>query len=318
MPHSGVKKEPFKVKCLKERDIILTLHIHIKTMPSEKTIPSYLLEKDNTIRMIVFTVLFALAFINLFQPFGSRNWYPNITDFKYFFFSSLIILTGMLVVVISRVIMHRVSQRHPVTTASYAMWIVAEIFSMSLFYAVFSKYVPEGSDNRDFMEILKQAAFNTSLVLLLPYGISLLYFSWKEKTKLLDEQQENPVIADIPRKKRIAFQDEKGEIKITIELNHLVFIESADNYATIHYINKERLSRFPIRNSLKWFEQNLIEETPLVRCHRSYIINLDRVKVLKKTKDGIFMELDLAQVADIPVSKTYYESVMKKFSQYSV
>lgn len=287
-------------------------------MPASKNIPSYLVEKDNTIHMILFTAFFALLFINLFQPFGSRNWYPNITDFNYFFFSSLIILTGMLVVVISRIMMHFYSRKNAITYLNYSVWILAEVFAMSLFYALFSKFVPEGSENRDFMQILQNAIFNTSLVLLLPYGISLLYFSWKEKSKLLEEQQENSPVTEIPRKRRIAFPDEKGEIKITVELNHLVFIESADNYATLHYINKERLSRFPIRNSLKWFEQHLIEDTQLVRCHRSYIINLDRVKVLKKTKEGIFMELDLPQLADIPVSKTYYESVMRKFSQYSV
>lgn len=287
-------------------------------MPTEKTVPSYLLEKDNTMRMILFTAIFALLFINLFQPFGSRNWYPNITEFNYFFFSSLIILTGMLVVVVSRIIMHQVAKKRSITMLNYSAWILTEIFAMSLFYALFSKYVPEGSDNRDFMEILKKAGFNTSLVLLLPYSISFLYFSWKEKTKLLEEQQESRLVPDISRKKRIAFPDEKGDIKITIDFDHLVYIESADNYATIYYINKERISRYPIRNSLKWFDQNLIGKTPLVRCHRSYIINLDRVKVLKKTKDGIYMELDVPKQADLPVSRTYYESVMKKFSQYSV
>lgn len=287
-------------------------------MAQEKNIPSYLLEKDNTIHMILFTAFFALLFINLFQPFNSRHWVPDITDFKYFFFSSLIILTGMLVVVISRIIMYYYTRKQPISNFRYGVWILAEIVAMSLFYALFSKYIPERGESRDFMEILQKAVFNTSLVLLLPYSMSLLYFSWKEKTKLLEDQKENPVIPEILRKKRLAFPDEKGEIKITIELNHLVFIESADNYATLHYINKDRVSKFPIRNSLKWFEQNLVDDTPLVRCHRSYIINLDKVKVLKKTKEGIYMELDVPQIADIPVSKTYYEGVMTKFSQYTV
>jgi len=72
-----------------------------------------------------------------------------------------------------------------------------------------------------------------------------------------------------------------------------------------------------IRNSLKWIEENLTTETPLVRCHRSYVVNLEKVKVLRKTKDGIFLELDTEQTPDIPVSKTYYERVMAKFSKYS-
>jgi DNA-binding LytR/AlgR family response regulator len=101
-------------------------------------------------------------------------------------------------------------------------------------------------------------------------------------------------------------------------LDNLIYIDSADNYATIHYINKERIANFLIRNSLKWMEENLTKETPLVRCHRSYIINLDKVKVLRKTKAGIFMELDALNAPDIPVSKTYYDRVMEKFSQYSI
>ncbi len=51
---------------------------------------------------------------------------------------------------------------------------------------------------------------------------------------------------------------------------------------------------------------------------RSYIVNLDMVKVLRKTKDGIFLEMDALNTPDIPVSKTYYERVMDKFSKYSV
>ncbi|MGC3979494.1 MAG: LytTR family transcriptional regulator DNA-binding domain-containing protein [Paludibacteraceae bacterium] len=64
--------------------------------------------------------------------------------------------------------------------------------------------------------------------------------------------------------------------------------------------------------------RKIAKETSLVRCHRSYIINLDKVKVLRKTKAGIFLELDVENTPDIPVSKTYYEKFMNKFSQYSV
>ena len=77
-------------------------------------IPKYLYEKRNSVKTILFTALFALLFINLFQPFGSRDWYPDVSDIKYFAFSSLIILTGMLVVVISRVILTAFSKRRDI------------------------------------------------------------------------------------------------------------------------------------------------------------------------------------------------------------
>lgn len=280
-------------------------------------IPAYLYDKKNSLRMILFTALFALLFINLFQPFGSRDWYPGISDIKYFAFSSLIILTGMLVVVISRVILIAYSNRRDVLYWQYALWILCEIVAMAIFYTLFAKFFPKDGIVRDISEIFRQSLFNTTLVLLLPYVISWLYFSWKEKSALL-EHIGHEKIADIHAKTLIAFPDEKGDLKISIMLENLLYIESADNYATIYYLNKSRLSRFLIRNSLKWMEENLTKETPLVRCHRSYIVNIDKVKILKKIKGGLVLELDAESTPDIPVSKTYYEEFMNKFSQYTV
>ena len=267
--------------------------------------------------MILFTALFALLFINLFQPFGSRDWYPGVSDIKYFAFSSLIILTGMLVVVISRVILTAYAKKWDVLYWQYAVWIGCEIVAMAIFYTLFAKFFPKDGIERDVSEIFRQSLTNTALVLLLPYAISWLYFSWKEKSKLL-ENIEQEKITEVTAKTLVAFPDEKGDLKISIMLDNLLYIESADNYATIYYMNKSRQSRFLLRNSLKWMEENLARETPLTRCHRSYIVNLDKVKILKKVKGGIVLELDAESTPDIPVSKTYYKSFMHKFSRYSV
>ncbi|MDX9933045.1 MAG: LytTR family transcriptional regulator, partial [Bacteroidales bacterium] len=223
----------------------------------DQKIPYYLLEKRNTIHLILFTAFFALLFINIFQPFGSRNWYPNVSDFNYFFFSSLIILTGMLVVVISRLLLGFHTRKNEINYLQYAVWVFAEIIAMSMFYALFSKFVPKGGEDRDFFILLKNSAVNTSLVLLIPYTMSFLYFSWKDKNRLLNERVTQRTLTEIPKKGLIGFTDEKGELKISIMLDNLIYIDSADNYATIHYINKEKIANFLIRNSLKWMEENL-------------------------------------------------------------
>ncbi|MBN2765867.1 MAG: LytTR family transcriptional regulator [Paludibacteraceae bacterium] len=282
-------------------------------------VPGYMYEKSNIIRLVLLTAAFALLFINIFQPFNSRGWYPNISEFKYFFFSSLIILTGMLVVVISRMIMHSYTKKHDLVYWQYALYVAGEVLAMSLFYTLFSIFVPRSENDRDILEIFYRSTKNTGLVLLLPYSILWLYFSWREKNNMLKKlTQEELAIPGIKKKPMIAFPDEKGEIKISVMIENLLYVDSADNYATIHYLNKSKLSHFLIRNSLKWIEENLTKETPLVRCHRSFIVNLDMVKVLRKTKEGIFLEMDALNTPDIPVSKTYYDRVMDKFSKYSV
>ena len=280
-------------------------------------IPAYMYEKSNTVRLVLLTALFALLFINIFKPFGSRDWY-KISDFKFFVFASLIVLVGMLVVVISRIILLAYVKKCELTYLKYSGWVLAEILSMSMFYALFTKFIPEENANRDFLQIFYDSTLHASLILLLPYAILWLYFSWMDKNHQLEKMQKSDKPVEVTKKNLIAFLDEKGEFKISVVLENLLYIDSADNYATIHYLNKSKLSHFLIRNSLKWMEENLTKETPLVRCHRSYIVNLDKVKVLRRTKDGIFLEMDAMNTPDIPVSKTYYERVMAKFSKYSV
>ena len=280
-------------------------------------IPEYLHNKSNNVKMILFTALFALLFINLFQPFGSRDWYPDLSDIKYFAYSSLIILTGMLVVVISRTILISYSKKHDILQWHYAICIFCEIIAMSIFYTLFSVLLPKDGLSRETSEIFKQSLFNTALVLLLPYTISWLYLSWKEKSSILADIEQGKSNNKQP-KSLIAFHDEKSDLKISVMLENLLYVESADNYATIYYINKSNRSHYMIRNSLKWIEENLTEDTPLIRCHRSYIVNLDRVKILKKEKSGIVLELDAEATPNIPVSKTYYDYFMNKFSRYSV
>jgi hypothetical protein len=71
----------------------------------QKPIPSYINEKQNIIRLVLFTSLFALVFINAYSPFGAGKWY-SLTRLQFFTYSSLTILVGVLVVVISRIIMY--------------------------------------------------------------------------------------------------------------------------------------------------------------------------------------------------------------------
>lgn len=277
--------------------------------------PDYLNKKSNIVAMVLFTSVFALIFINIYEPFNSKSWKPGISDMGYFLYSSLIILTGILVVVLSRIIMYyRSKLKSPLMIWHYVLWVILEITVMASFYALFE--ILALKDGRDPMTLLKGSFANTSLVLLLPYSISWLYFSWVEKTKKLELLESEDLEVEQTKKGMIIFNDEKKEFKLSVQSDQLLFLESADNYVKIHYLNKGKLVHFMLRNTLKNLEENL-SNTSMIRCHRSFVVNFDKVKVLRKEKDGIFLALDEERVPDIPVSKTYSDKVMAKFSYYS-
>lgn len=275
-------------------------------------IPDYLNEKGNIVRLVIYTAAFALVFINIYQPFGSKNWF-QVSDVKYFLFSSLIILTGVLVVVISRIIMYYFSKNHDLLISQYAVWVLGEIIAMSLFYTILETFA--FNDTRSFKEMMKQSTINTSLVLLLPYSTIWLYFSLKDKNKKLEELSHELEVMEQPVKGILNFFDEKKELRLSVFSEQVLWIEAADNYVKIQYLNKGKVSAFMVRNTLKVIEESLIN-TSMVRCNRSTIINFDHVIILKKEKEGILLGLDKEFIPDIPVSKTYAERVMLRFSNY--
>ena len=275
----------------------------------DKPTPGYLHERNNIIRLIVFTSLFALIFINLYSPFGSDRWF-NVSRLEFFTYSSLIILTGVLVVVISRIIMFRVNKKRPVILLNYLLWIAAEVLAMALFYALFQKFALY--DNRLFTDILKTTSWNTALVLLLPYSVLWLYFSWKDKKdQILKLSDQGSMAAST--KDMISFYDDKGDLRFSLKQENLLYIESQENYVSICYLNKGIISKYMLRETLKKVEDSF-EGTDIIRCHRSYIVNFQKVKVIRKEKEGLKLELDTPHVMDLPVSKTYVSSVMQTFS----
>jgi hypothetical protein len=277
----------------------------------QKPIPSYLNEKGNIVRLILFTSIFALVFINIYSPFGVDKWF-QLTSLEFLTYSSLIILAGVLIVVLSRIIMYHVCKRHSISIWQYLLWIFTEVLFMALFYALFEKLFLD--DNRIFSDLVKLSARNTALVLLLPYSVLWLYFSWYDKKEQIERMAEMHTSPGNPRD-MIPFYDEKSILKFSIRKENLLYIESAENYVNICYLNNGKVSKYLLRETLKKMEE-LFSGTELTRCHRSYIVNFDKVKVIRRDKDGLKLELGNTSVIDIPVSKTYVDSVMKTFAKY--
>ncbi len=204
-------------------------------------------------------------------------------------------------------------RRHIINYYHYFAWIFAEIMLMSLFYALFEKFVLK--DVRIFTELVKLSARNTALVLLLPYSVMWLYFSWHDKKEQIERMEEIRSSSGNVRD-MLPFYDEKSVLKFSVKKDSLLYLESSENYVTIFYLNKGKISKYLLRDTLKKMEEKF-SGTEIIRCHRSYMVNFEKVKVIKKDKDGLKLELDNPSVTDIPVSKTYVDNVMQTFSKYS-
>ena len=286
-----------------------------------KDLPSFLVTKENIRKLIFFTTVYSLIFINIFRPFNSEDWIPGINTFNYFLYSSLMVLIGLTLISISRIIMHFFVKKISIGYLEYLIWILGEITILAAFY-IFIAHKVGFIDNyiqqnpglvywEATFEIFRKAVANTTWMLLIPYVISFLYLYNEHLIKKLaentEENKENNVIQ---------FKDEKDEVRFSITSDKVVFIESSDNYCIIKYLNNDKISDFVLRSSLKRLANELID-TPIQRCHRSYMINLEHVASLKKGNSDISFEFDVPNVKEIPISKSYNEKIMELFVIHS-
>jgi DNA-binding LytR/AlgR family response regulator len=208
--------------------------------------------------------------------------------------------------------MFRLSKRHTINLGQFLFWIFGEILAMAMFYAIFEKFLLK--DSREFIDLVKNSSWNTALVLLFPYSILWLYFSWQDKKEQIERLADSQTIPDSSRE-MIPFYDDKGVLKFSIKKENLFYIESAENYVSICYLNKGKISKYLLRDTLKKMEE-IFSGSEIIRCHRSYMVNFEKVKVISRDKDGLKLEFDNQAVNDIPVSKTYVNSVMLTFSKF--
>ena len=285
-----------------------------------KELPSYLLEKNNVVRMILFTTVYSLVFINIFRPFNSETWIPHISSTNYLMYSSLMVLIGMVVVSLSRLIMNIVVKKVQLTYPDYIIWLVSDAVILSIFYVFVAYKVgfvdnflndnPEMTTWEAIFTIFRKSTANTVWMLLIPYTVSLLF---------LDNQYLKNRLKEIgnrtPESNIIHLKDEKGEIRLSINVENILYAESSDNYVTIKYINNDKIVDYLLRTNLKKLSDDL-RDTPIQRCHRSFMINLLHVTSLKKDQTEFIIQFDTTSIKDITVSKTYQEAIMDAFMKY--
>lgn len=265
--------------------------------------------------MVLFVSIFAIIFINIYKPFGSDKWIGvgDITDTMYFVWSTLLVTIGMLVVAASRVFMYRVS-RHPdhnITYLRYIVWVFVELLLLSGAFTVIALIVGQNInlEAHDPLQVFINAMQNTVFIIGIPYFICVLYFSYSERSaKLKALMNEN---IGFKSSNLISIRDSRGVLQLSVAKENLLYIESADNYICIWYHKNDMLKKQLMRITMKDISEQLVDSN-IVRCHRSYMVNLDLVKVMRREKENLFLELCVPGVKEIPISKTYGENVLRR------
>ena len=101
---------------------------------------------------------------------------------------------------------------------------------------------------------------------------------------------------------------------VELKLSDILFLGSDDNYVDIHYMANGERRKIVIRSSLKNLESQLVNRlSPIMRCHRQYLINDNQFEIESMSSRGMILKLK-NHTDQVPVSKQYVKAVKQKLS----
>lgn len=287
-------------------------------------VPKFLVSKETLVSTVMFTAIFSIVFLLACLPTSDNVWLTIEPGLSLLFTASFFLIC-LLVIIFSSFLMIRFGKYMVKTLFHYVLWCVVEILVICSLYSFFTLEADAAGlinleDGKGFGALMMESLVYVTISIGVPYCICGLYFAIDEKNDtIIRLMNYGEVVSDVNvaplEQKRITLFDNNGVMKLSVNLSNLYYIESDDNYIKVWYEDSGGdLKQYMLRCRLKTVEESFSEENELVRCHRKYMVNMTKVKILRKEKEGYCLQLELDSVDQIPVSKTYEERVLALFN----
>ena len=106
------------------------------------------------------------------------------------------------------------------------------------------------------------------------------------------------------QEKIVYFNSDYQKDSLAIKVNLLLFIRSANNYIEVYWKEGDNVKNQMVRCSMAYAEDLLKEHKFIVKCHRSYIVNIDFIDRFEGNLQGYKLYFDKIDFP-IPVSKSF-------------
>lgn len=289
-------------------------------MAINDTLPKYILGKKQMSFNVVLSALFSLVSALMLSATSLYGWF-NLTSSHTMWHTFGFWLWCMIIIGVSRRGMYQLRDKD-ITILTYLGWCIAEMVVISLLYT-FLTYLGinhgwfSAPEEKSWLHFINCMVF-CILGLGIPNLISILYCAVSDRDQTIRLMNFGNVVSDTistpQNDKRIMLYDNSGSLKLVINQNNLFYIESDDNYIKVWYQDSYgELKQFMLRCKLKTIEESF-SDSNLVRCHRQYIVNINKIEQMIRQKDGSFSISLGLKIAPIPVSKTYEEKFIARFN----
>ncbi len=268
-------------------------------------LPDYMFTRSFLFSTVLFIVAFSVLFLQLYSPFSSTYWFTLRESYKLLGTITMYAFS-VLFLISSKILLMDLNRRYGVGVWGLILFSLSEVLIVSIIYIAISLLVRQNEVS--LKDLFPRAIFCILLILVIPYVIAYLY-GYAHGLKIQSgSSPSKPKGALI-----VSIHDNKGNVKLSLRIMDILYAVSEDNYVKIFYEQDGTVRNSMIRTTAKNIEDDL--EGMITRCHRSYLINIAKVKFFNNDRDNLFVILDQEGINPIPVSRSYRDAIAKLLSQ---
>ena len=276
-------------------------------------IPKFFTEMKSMWLFLATMLLVTVLFVILYQPASYMRSPEPVSNLNIYIFTVIMISSGASLFMISRLFLYLVQRKHSMEFFHFVIWMVVELIVISVLLTVIAFFL----GNRMkliFSDMLWHVTLDFISIIGVPYIISVLIFYLDDRRVQVNSLRAfiESSVQHSSEGENIIFHDRGDKLAFSTRRANVLYIEAADNYCNIHYLNEGKEDTFILHNSMKQVDDS-DDYKGLLRCHRSYMVNIENVKLLRKDKEGLVLELNEGAKA-IPVSRTYNDRVVRFFA----
>ena len=194
---------------------------------------------------------------------------------------------------------------------TFGKWIIDSIF-LILFIGVCNYILFGLLTNWQHFSLMSLFAMLTDTLII---GIfPIVFFGMVNQIRALKQNQtiaediQSTIVPTIKKETTVMLNSHNGSQTLQLQIHDLLYLESMQNYVVVHYLREEKVTKEIIRNTLKEME-NQLQDTAMVRCHRSFVVNSSLIKKVEGNAQGLRLTLRDLPNNQIPVSRKYISTL---------
>ena len=103
---------------------------------------------------------------------------------------------------------------------------------------------------------------------------------------------------------KIKIYSDNNKESISFEIDNLIYITSQGNYASFFLNDKKEIKEKILRVTLNKIESTFTDYNKIIRCHKSYIVNINYITEISGNARGYILKSKITNV-DLPVSRKF-------------